>query len=31
VTKELLTKEKGRLMRLSAELVVDRHLRIDKG
>jgi ATP-dependent Zn protease len=30
-TKELLTKEKARLMRLSAELVVDRHLRIDKG
>jgi DNA polymerase III delta prime subunit len=30
-TKELLVKEKARLMRLSAELVVDRHLRIDKG
>ncbi|ANL04686.1 MULTISPECIES: AAA family ATPase [Rhizobium] len=29
-TKELLTKEKARLMRLSAELVVDRQLVIDK-
>ncbi|MDM9644881.1 AAA family ATPase [Rhizobium sp. S163] len=28
--KELLTKEKTRLLRLSAELVVDRHLRIEK-
>jgi len=29
-TKDLLTKEKARLMRLAAELVVDRELRIDK-
>ncbi|ANL30167.1 ATP-dependent peptidase M41 family domain-containing protein (plasmid) [Rhizobium phaseoli] len=29
-TKELLTKEKARVMRLSAELVVDRQLVIDK-
>lgn len=29
-TKELLTKEKARLMRLAAELVVDRQMRIDK-
>ncbi|TBG66118.1 AAA family ATPase [Rhizobium leguminosarum] len=29
-TKDLLTKEKARLMRLAAELVVDRQMRIDK-
>ncbi|MBB2780297.1 UNVERIFIED_ORG: DNA polymerase III delta prime subunit [Rhizobium esperanzae] len=29
-TKDLLTKEKARLMRLSAELVIDREMRIDK-
>ncbi|MGO8172511.1 AAA family ATPase [Rhizobium ruizarguesonis] len=29
-TKELLSKEKARLMRLAAELVVDRQMRIDK-